>query len=469
MRFGSAKKGDVLLARIGTSFTSIAEAENNLRAEIPTWNFETIETQSKADWTLALDAITIKDDIPDRSVFYTALYHALLHPRTDSDVSGSYPRFASMGQVEHTSSHPYYDDFSMWDIFRAQMPLLTIIDPDREVDMVRSLIAKGEQGGFLPIFPAWNQYTATMVGDHAAVTIIDTYQKGLRGFDAEKAYALMRKNALEGPQSSAEYQDGMGRRALTSYLKYGYVPVEDHVNEAFHKNEQVSRTLEYAFDDATLALMAESLGRSDDASLFRARGKNWRKVIDPSNGFARGRHEDGSWVSPFDPAGKYSWITEGLPWQYTFFVPQDVPGLVALEGGSEAFGRKLDGLFEGKYYDHGNEPSHHIAYLYDASTTPWKGQARLRSLMESEYRDAPGGLAGNDDAGQMSAWYVLSALGFYQVAPGVPDFWIGSPRFDEATIRLPAKRTLRILAPGASAGKVYVQRVTLNGQTPQRL
>ncbi len=467
VRFSGVREGVVVVARVGTSFVSVDEARKNLRAEIPDWDFDAVKNRARVEWNRTLGAIAVKDDVGARPVFYTAMYHAMLHPRTYSDVSGSYPRFASAGKTEHGQGFTYYDDFSMWDTFRAQHPLLTILDPKRDVEMVRSLIAKGEQGGFLPIFPAWNSYTSEMVGDHAAVTIVDAYRKGLRGFNVESAYALMRKNAMELPQDREEYRDGKGRRGLDSYLKYGYIPLEDHIDDAFHKNEQVSRTLEYAYDDAILGEMAGELGKKDDAAIFRDRGQNWRKVVDAETGFARGRHADGTWVSPFDPAGKYSWITEGLPWQYTFFVPQDIPGLIALEGGNNAFAKKLDRLFDEKYYDHGNEPSHHISYLYDAAGAAWKTQQRVRALMESEYRDGPDGLAGNDDAGQMSAWYVLSALGFYQVCPGVPEYWLGSPRFDNVTVKLPNGRTLRIVAKGAGSGKVYVRRVKLNGRVVQ--
>lgn len=462
VRFRNVHRGETVIARIGTSFVSLEEARKNLHAEIADWDFEKIKIRAKAEWDRNLKLVEVKDKVPATTVFYTALYHALLQPRTYSDVDGSYPRFASEGKIEHATGFTYYDDFSMWDTFRAQHPLLTIIDPQRDVDMVQSLIAKGEQGGFLPIYPAWNSYTSEMVGDHAAATIVDAYRKGLRGFDAGKAYELMRRNATITP-AHAEYLDGKGRRGLDSYLKYGYIPLEDPLADAFHKKEQVSRTLEYAYDDAMIGEMASILGKTSDAKMFRARGQNWRNVIDPVTGFARGRHSDGTWVSPFDPAGKYTWITEGLPWQYTFFVPQDVFGLITLEGGKEAFVHKLDELFAGKYYNHGNEPSHHIAYLYDAAGAPSKTQEHVRSLMESEYRDAPNGLAGNDDAGQMSAWYVLSALGFYQVCPGVPEYWLGSPRFDEATIHLQSGKSFHIMARGASAGKVYVSRIFLNG------
>jgi predicted alpha-1,2-mannosidase len=464
VRFPGLHAGDFVVARIGTSFVSLEEARRNLYTEIPFYDYEAVKRQTRAGWNRSLGRIQIRDDVPARNIFYTALYHALLQPRTYSDVDGSYPSFASGKTVEHAQGFTYYDDFSMWDIFRAQLPLLTIIDPKRVVDMVRSLMAKGDQGGFLPIFPAWNSYTSEMVGDHSAVVIVDAYRKGLGGFDAEHAYSLVRKNAMELPRDRAEYRDGKGRRGMDSYLKYGYIPLEDHVADSFHQNEQVSRTLEYAFDDAVIGDMAAALGKEDDAAMFHARGENWRNVIDPATGFARGRRADGTWVSPFDPAGKYTWITEGLPFQATFFVPQNIPGLVEREGGPAAFGRKLDALFRSNSYDQGNEPSHHIAYLYDAAGQPGKAQQHIRSLMGSEYKDSPDGLAGNDDAGQMSAWYVMSALGFYQVAPGTPEYWLGSPGFDDLTIKLPNGRELRILAQGAAEGKVYVSRTLFNGR-----
>jgi predicted alpha-1,2-mannosidase len=460
--FPGMKSGETLVARIGTSFVSVDEARKNLRAEITDWNFDSVEARAKAAWDQSLSLIEIKDSIPAKDVFYTALYHAMLHPRTFSDVDGSYPRFAGKGEIEHAANFVYYDDFSMWDTFRAEHPMLTILDPSRDVDMVRSLILKGEQGGYLPVYPAWNSYTSEMVGDHSAITIIDAYQKGLRGFDIDAAYSLIRKNAMSIP-SLAEGVDGKGRRGLSPYLRYGYIPLEDHIAEAFHKDEQVSRTLEYSYDDAIIGELAAALGKKEDAAIFQRRGQNWRNVIDPQSGFARGRYKDGTWITPFDPGSKQSWITEGLPWQYTFFVPQDISGLMDLEGGAKAFCTKLDGLFSGEFYEHGNEPSHHIAYLFDACGTPEKTQQHVRSLMDGQYKDAPDGLAGNDDAGQMSAWYVLSALGFYQVTPGVPEYWLGSPRFDDVTVHLPNGKRMRILAPGAGSGKKYVTSVILNG------
>ena len=462
------KPGDVVQARVGTSFTSIDEARKNLKAEIPSWSFDALSSRARTVWAEALGRIQIPADAPDSRIFYTAMYHAMQLPRTFSDVSGTYPRFASAGQTEQANGFVYYDDFSAWDTFRSLHPLITILDPARERDMVQSLIVKGQQGGFLPIFPAWNSYTSEMVGDHTGAIIADAYFKGIRGFDAEEAYRLMRKNALESPTTMELYRDGRGRRALDSYMKYGYVPLEDKVPDAFHKEEQVSRTLEYAYDDAVVGDLAAALGKTEDAALFHKRAQNYRNVIDPETGFARGRHADGSWDSPFDPAGTYKYITEGLPYQYTFFVPQDVPGLIEAVHGREAFVKKLDGLFAGKFYNHGNEPSHHIAYLYDYAGEAYKTQEHIHTIMGTEYHDLPDGLAGNDDAGQISAWYIFSALGFYPVSPGTPRYQIGTPRFDDASIMLPNGKRFRIRAAGASKGLFYIKSARLNGKPLER-
>ncbi len=462
------KPGETVQARIGGAFTSLAEARNNLKTEIPGWDLEKVAAATKAQWNVELNRIAIEADAVHKRIFYTALYHSMLLPRVFSDVSGTYPGFASEGKIEIAKDFTYYMDFSIWDTYRAVHPLLTILDPHRELDMVKSLLAMGQQGGFLPIYPAWNSYTSEMVGDHADAIIADAYVKGLRGFDVAEAYRMMRKNATELPATHELYLDGRGRRGLDSYLKYGYIPLEDQILDAFHKNEQVSRTLEYAYDDSLVGDMAQALGETDDAALFHQRAQNYRNVIDPAVGFARGRHADGSWDSPFDPAGKYKYITEGLPFQYTFFVPQDLPGLIDLVGGREKFIGKLDALFGGGYYDHGNEPSHHIAYLYDYAGAAWKTQQHVREVMDKQYADTPAGLAGNDDTGQMSAWYCLSALGFYPVTPGTTRYQIGTPLFDDATIRLESGKSFRVRAAGAAAGKKYIQSATLNGKPLDR-
>jgi len=466
--FFDLKPGEVVQARIGTSFTSVEEARLNLQAEIPNWNFGHVVEKARVQWNAALGRVQIPSAAPECSVFYTALYHSMLLPRVFSDVDGSYPGFANEGRTEIAKGFTYYDDYSIWDTFRALHPLLTLLEPERETQMVQSLIAKGEQGGFLPIFPAWNSYTSEMIGDHAVAVIGDAYVKGLRGFDIEAAYRLMRKNATEMPATHAQYVDGRGRRALDSYLKYGYIPLEDPVADAFHGNEQVSRTLEYAYDDFVLGEVAEALGKKDDAELFHRRAQNYRNVIDPVTGYARGRHADGSWVEPFQPSKAASYITESTPSIYTFFVLQDLPGLVNLLGGPKAFEQKLNDVFTHGEYDHGNEPSHHLAYLYNASGSAWKTQEQVRRTMETQYSNTPGGLAGNDDCGQMSAWYVFSALGFYPVTPGTTRYEIGTPLFDKASIKLDEGKRFEILAPGAASGKHYIHSATLNGKPLER-
>ena len=456
----------IVRVRVGTSFVSADEARRNLQTEIPTWNFDAVANQAKQAWQQQLGRIDIDGTDPDRTVFYTALYHSSLVPRTVSDVSGTYPRFADGTHIEHTAG-TYYDDFSIWDTFRAVHPLYTIIDPERDAAMVESLILKGEQGGFLPIFPMWSSYTSEMIGDHIAAVVADAYSKGIRGFDAESAWRLILQNATVTPPHD-QYVLGKGRRALQDYQTLGFVPLENPVSDAFHKGEQVSRTLEYAYDDFAVSEFARALGHTAEAAAMHRRSANWRNIIDPGTGFARGRHRDGTWGSPFDPTQPYHYITEGLPYQYTFFVPQDVPGLIALEGGNAAFVKKLDGLFDGGYYNHGNEPSHHIAYLYDFAGAPEKTQRRVHDALVANYKDGPGGYTGNDDAGQMSAWYVFSALGFYPVTPGTPRYQIGTPRFDRMTLHLPGGKALHIHATGAEAGAIYVRSVTLNGKPLHR-
>ncbi len=453
-----------LLVKIGTSFTSLEEADRNLDAEVSAWDFDALQQKTEAVWKARLNRIEIAGGTPEqRRIFYTTLYRASLAPRITSDADGAYNGFALEGKLHKVASGDYYDDFSMWDTFRALHPLLTIIDPDRDQDMVQSVVLKGEQGGYLPSFPLWNNYTAEMVGDHTVSLIVNAYMKGLTHFDVARAYDLIWKSATQTPPPE-EYNLGRGRRALQSYLKYGFIPLEDPVREAFHHQEQVSRTLEYAYDDFLVGQFAERLGKTADAAMMAKRSENWRNVVDPTTGFARGRHADGSWVEPFDPSSRPKYITEGNPWQYTFFVPQNVPGLIEVLGGRDKFIAKLDGLFAHNLYEQGNEPSHHIAYLYDYAQAAWKTQQHIREVL-GQYHDTPDGLPGNDDAGQMSAWYVMSAMGFYPVCPGTPSYDIGSPLFSKVTLHLPNGKTFVISASHQSAANVYIQSQELNGRT----
>lgn len=464
IKLASDKPGKILV-KVATSFTSIDNARKNLAAEIPRWNFNEVRQASSDIWNQALGQIAVKGNNEKEMVkFYSALYNAHFLPRTFSDVDGSYPRFDGDGQIMKMDHGTYYCDFSQWDTYRAVHPLFSILTPSRNGDMAHSLVLKGQQGGWLPIFPSWNSYTAAMIGDHCIAMIGDAIVKDTPGFDYEEAYTLMRKNAFEANPDSASYRDGKGRRAMESYLKYNYVPLEDQVTEAFHRREQVSRTLEYAYDDFVLAQVAKKLGKTDDYKALIKRAENYRNVIDPETGYARGRHADGTWIEPFDPFASTSFICEGTPYHYTWYAPQDIAGLIRHMGGKERFINRLDNFFEGNYYWHGNEPGHHIAYLFAYAGEPWKTQKWVHDIINREYFTTPDGLSGNDDAGQMSSWLVFSMVGFYPVCPGMPYYVIGSPSFEESVITLENGKKFTIEAPGASDKNIYIQSATLNGQ-----
>lgn len=462
---------DPIQLRIGTSFVSIEEAENNLKAETGSETFASVREKAGQAWSTMLNRIQLEGGTEEMRVkFYSALYRTALLPRQYNDVSGSYPRFASDYQTAHLPKGNYYDDFSIWDTYRALHPLYTILSPALTLDFVKSLIIKAEQGEWLPIFPCWNSYTSAMVGDHATAVIADAYSKGITKFDIQKAYTYMRKNAFDVNPDFSSYQDGKGRRALASYLQYGYIPMEDSVWEAPHKCEQVSRTLEYAYDDFALAQVALRLGKEADYATLMERSGNYRNVYDTVSGYVRGRHADGTWISPFDPLLakepeiRRRFITEGSAFQYSWSVPHDVEGLVTLMGGKAAFAAKLDRFFADTHYWHGNEPSHHIAYLYTYIGEAWKTQALIPDITERYYRTTPDGLTGNDDAGQLSAWLVFSMMGFYPVCPGVPTYAIGTPMFPKISIRLENDRVFTVEAKNVSPVNRYIQSAELNGE-----
>lgn len=464
IKLSSGKAGDRVI-KIGTSFTSIENARKNLQAEIPGWNFETVRKQSSSIWNETLGQIAVKGKKEEDKVkFYSALYNAHFLPRTFSDVDGSYPKFDGGEQIMKIKQGIYYCDFSQWDTYRAVHPLFTILNPSRNGDMAHSLVLKGQQGGWLPIFPSWNSYTAAMIGDHCIAMIGDAIVKDLPGFDYEEAYALMRKNAFEVNTDSISYRNGKGRRAMESYLKYNYIPLDDPVIEAFHRREQVSRTLEYAYDDFVLAQVAKKLNKTEDYNVLIKRAGNYQNVIDPETGYARGRHADGNWAKPFDPYAFTSFICEGTPYHYTWYVPHDIAGLMEQMGGKDKFISRLDTFFEGDYYWHGNEPGHHIAYLYAYASEPWKTQKWIHDIIDREYFTTPDGLSGNDDAGQMSAWLVFSMVGFYPVCPGLPYYVIGSPSFEESVITLENGKKFIIEAKNISGKNIYIQSASLNGK-----
>lgn len=455
--------GETVLVKAASSFTDVEHACLNLAQEIPAWDFAAVQQALTEQWQQTLSRVEAKStDDALLTSFYTSLYHASFLPREFNDCDGSYPAYAGNATTCHTDG-TYYEDYSMWDTYRALHPLIVLLDPNRAGQMVQSLLDKYDDGGWLPIFPCWNSYTSEMIGDHCCSLVADAYFKGVRNFDIEKAYQALLLNAYEQPETFADYEQGKGRRALQSYLKYGYIPVQDEVLEAFHTREQTSRTMEYAYDDYVLSLFARALGHDSIADDLLHRSANYRNVYNPVLGWVDGRNEDGSWVNG-DPFSFQKYICEGKPCHYTWYVPHDIAGLAQLMGGENAFAEKLDSLFFGGRYWHGNEPCHQISYLYNYVGQPWKSQLRIRQIMADEYGLAADGLAGNDDAGQMSAWYVFSALGFYPVCPGQPYYVLGSPCFDEVTLHMPSGKDFRIVTRDASAENVFIQSATLNGQ-----
>ena len=469
-----------ILLKMASSFTGQQGAAANLVSETENRDFELLAETTADMWIRRLHAIDVED--PDTArvrQFYGALYRTSFLPREVSDADGAYPKFAS-GEIQHPSPAPcqppkkFYGDFSMWDTYRAVHPLLNIIAPYESEEMMRSLVTMYKEGGWLPIFPCWNSYTAAMIGDHCSVVLADAYVKGVTQFGAEDAYEGMRQNAFQTPASFEDYKNGMGRRALDSYLKYGYIPLEDGVKEAFHQDEQTSRTLEYAFDDFAVAQMAKALGKNDDYERLMARSENWRNVINPLTGYCDGRHvpkqlsrkktDGGVFENNTDFIHRKPYITEGATCHYTWYVPHNVEGLVEMLGGPEVFEAKLDSMFtEGRYW-HGNEPCHQIPYLYDFIDKPEKTKQRVAHILDTEYNDTPGGLSGNDDAGQMSAWYVFSSMGFYPVCPATDRYMLSAPRFQKVTLNLEGDRTFVITPDSLPKDRHYITHGEIMGR-----
>ena len=480
-----------------SSFTSRDNAVLNLNGENYMYgglDFYSMMQFAGDLWCERLHTIDVESsDTAKVNQFYGALYRSSFLPREMSDVNGDYPEFSTGKPVDyslfaHHSSLKKYGDFSMWDIYRAQLPLYNIITPTMSGDMMQSLVNMYREGGWMPIFPCWNSYTAAMIGDHASAALADAYVKGIRNFDAFKAYEGMRLNAYSTPYIYKEYQNGKGRRAITSYINNGYIPLEDAVLDAFHTNEQTSRTLEYAFDDFAVAQMAQALQDSCGTDVERKklqadyqdlmhRSENWRNVINPTTGWADGRYENGKWLGNKDLVHRQSYITEGATCHYTWYVPQNPQGLFDVirdskpmdkaekdMGGNEKAMARLDKLFDNGWYWHGNEPCHQVAYLYDAAGAPRKTQERVHHILNTEYNDTPGGLSGNDDAGQMSAWYVFSAIGFYPVCPGTPYYYIGTPSFDKVTFNLENGKRFVVSAERPSKNAFYIQQASYNGK-----
>lgn len=460
----NVRKGSVIRVRVGTSFTSIAAARENLAAEIPHWDFTALAKAGHDLWNKALGKIEVQGSTENnKKIFYTALYHSMQHPRLFNDVKGTYPAFAQSYQVKQLATGNYYDDFSMWDIYRAQLPLYEILDTTLINDFVRSLILKGQQGGWLPIFPCWNNYTAAMIGDHAIPFIASAWNKGIRDYDINEAYRLMRQNAFD-TSTLPEYKEGKGRRALASYLKYGYVPLEDEVPYAFHRREQVSRTLEYAFDDYALSTIAQALHKTSDYNALKKRAGNYVNVFDPQRGYVNGRYASGKWYEHPDPDKKESFITEGTPRQYGFYIPHDIPGMIKLYGGKKKFEQALDYLFLKTQYWHGNEPGQQIPFLYNYVDAGKKTAAHVNDIRVTEYATGPGGLCGNDDAGQISAWYVFAAMGFYPVDPVAPEYAVTIPTFDSIVIHTGWHTTTTIRVHHGNGTPSFISHINKDGK-----
>jgi len=454
--FGKLKDGDVLLVKTGISAVSTEGARENLNKEIPRWDFDTIRAQARTSWNKELSRIQVKADKVTRTIFYTALYHTMIAPNLFMDVDGKY-RGTDL-KIHQAKGFTNYTVFSLWDTFRATHPLYTLIERKRDAEFIKTFIHMYENGGQLPVWELAGNYTGTMIGYHSVSVIADAWVKGIRGFDAEKAFEAMKHSAME---------DHLG---LASYKKHGYIPADK-------ESESVSKTLEYAYDDWTIAQMAKALNKPADYKYFIQRAQSYKNLYDPQTGFMTPKIH-GLWKYPFNPTEVDFNYTEANAWQYTFFVPQDISGLMKLMGGKEKFAEKLDRLFTTSskltgrdqpditgligQYAHGNEPSQQIAYLYDYAGKPWKAQAMTQKIMYEMYADKPNGMAGNDDCGQMSAWYVLSAMGFYSVTPGSDIYAIGSPVLNEARLNLENGKTFIIKTKNLSKENKYIQSARLN-------
>ncbi len=456
------RPGEVVLAKVALSAVDENGARKNLTAELPGWDFEATRKAARAAWNRELGKVEVEGGTPEqRTLFYTALYHAFLQPNTFQDVDGRYlgrdlKVHTAKGWTQHTV-------FSLWDTYRAAHPLYTLLQPEKDQEFIKTFLAEYRDGGRLPVWELWANETDCMIGYHAIPVIVDAWMKGLRAFDAELALAAMKHSAEEN------------FRGLEAYRKHGYIPTEA-------EPESVSKTLEYAYDDWCIAQFAKAIGHPEDAARYERRSQAWQHLMD-AKGFFHPR-ANGMWLEPFNLNAVTFHFTEATPWQYAFAAPQAMSAFTARLGGPEALDRQLDGLFAASsaiegweeedvtglvgQYAHGNEPSHHIAYLYPYAGKPWKTQKRVRELMATMYANRPDGLAGNEDCGQMSAWYVFSALGFYPVAPGRPEYVIGSPLFAKATLHLPGGRTFTIRARGNGEGRPYVQALHLQGRPRTR-
>ena len=463
------RPGEAILVKVAVSAVSAANALQNLDSEIPPgdWNFEGVVERTRARWDRELAGIRIEGSQEEKETFYTAMYHLCLSPSLYQDVTGEYRGLDS--NIHQAKGFTNYTVFSLWDTYRAVHPLFALLQARRDSDMIQSLLAHYDQSvdHLLPVWSLQGNETWCMIGYHAVSVIADACLRGVKGFDPERAYAAVKRTAM-----NLDY-DG-----LAAYRRLGWVPFD-------LENESLSKTLEYAYDDYCIAQMAKALGKKEDYNQFMKRAMSYTNLYDPSLGLMRPRDSKGQWRTPFNPHfydenSRANDVTEGTAWQYSWYVPQDVPGLIALFGGPDRFTRKLDALFTFKEADqskgvddiqgrigeywHGNEPSHHIVYLYSCAGQPWKAARRVHEILRAQYGNKPDSLSGNDDCGQMSAWYFFTALGFYPLCPASDYYVIGSPALKKAVLHLSNGREFTITAQNLSEQNIYIQSVRLNGK-----
>ena len=458
--------GEEVLMKIAMSTTGVEGAKANMAAEQPGWDFEGTRKQAKDEWNSYLSRIEMEGTPDEMTNFYTCFYHALIQPNEISDVDGKYRNAAD--SIVTATGGKFYSTFSLWDTYRAAHPFYTMIVPERVDGFVNSLIDQAEVQGFLPIWGLWGKENYCMIANHGVSVVAEAYAKGFKGFDAERAFQAIKQTQTVSHKLKSNWED---------YMKYGYFPTD------LTAAESVSSTLESVYDDYAAADMARRMGKTEDAAYFSKRADFYKNLFDPTTKFMRPRKSDGTWKSPFDPTqaahaesngGDY---TEGNAWQYTWHVQHDVPGLIALLGEEEAFTNKLDSLFTVELrtqladvtglignYAHGNEPSHHVTYLYTLAGKPERTQELIRQIFDTQYRPAPDGLCGNDDCGQMSAWYMFSAMGFYPVNPVSGEYVFGAPQMPKFVLHLQDGKTFTVLAEGLSKEHKYVESITLNGE-----
>ena len=458
--------GEEVLMKVALSTTGIEGAKKNLEAEIAGWDFEAIRTAAHDEWNSYLSRIEVTGTEEEKTNFYTSLYHALIQPNQISDVDGKYRNAAD--SVATAQGETFYSTFSLWDTYRAAHPFYTLMFPERVDGFVNSLVEQAEVQGFLPIWGLWGKENYCMVGNHGVSVVAEAYRKGFRGFDAERAFAAIKQTQTVSHKLKSDWE---------TYMKYGYLPTD------LITTESVSSTLESVYDDYAAADMARRMGKEEDAAYFARRADFYKNLFDPETKFMRPRLSDGFWRTPFNPSdvahaessgGDY---TEGNAWQYTWHVQHDVEGLIELFGSREAFLNKLDSVFTVKLettqadvtgligqYAHGNEPSHHITYLYALAGRPERTQELIRQIFDTQYRPEPDGLCGNDDCGQMSAWYMFSAMGFYPVNPVSGEYVFGAPQMPKFVLHLADGKTFTIIAEGLSKEHKYIESITLNGE-----